>query len=155
MSTDEMTTDEMTTDEPSTQRLLPITDDLDTGGLFAAARDHRLAIRVCDRCDAVLHVPTAYCHTCGSWEGHWQTVAGTGSLYTWTVVRHQVHPAFPVPYAVVLVDLDDRPGTRLIGQVPGEPALHAGMPMEVWFEAIGDDVELPQWRPSGGPPTDR
>ena len=103
---------------------------------------------MCDGCDAVLHVPVAYCHRCGSWETRWEPVAGTtGVLYSWTVVSHQVHPAFPVPYTLVLVELDDHPEARMVGQLPGRPELAIGQAMEVWFEHVSDDVVLPQWRP--------
>jgi len=129
-------------------RLIPVDDDLDTGGFFEAARRGELVIRMCNGCDAVLHVPTAYCHSCGSWDGRWQAVAGGGSLYSWTTVAHQVHPAYPVPYTVVLVELDDAPAARLVGLLPGAPELAVGQPMEVWFETVDDGVVLPQWRPA-------
>jgi uncharacterized OB-fold protein len=128
------------------QRVLPVVDDLDTAGFFEAARRHELAIRVCEGCGAVLHVPRAYCHTCGSWVGRWQVVDGRGRVYSWTTVEHQVHPAYPVPYTVVLVQLDDVPA-RLLGYLPGSPELVDGQPMEVWFEEL-DGVVLPQWRPA-------
>jgi uncharacterized OB-fold protein len=70
------------------------------------------------------------------------------------VVAHQVHPAYPVPYTVVLVDLDALPGTRLVGHLPGEHDLAVGMPLEVWFDELGEiggrRVVVPQWRPVGG-----
>jgi len=126
-------------------RPLPVDDDVDTGGFFEAARRHELAIRICDGCGAVLHMPRAYCHTCGSWAGHWQPVAGRGRVYSWTTVEHQVHPAFPVPYTIVLIQLDDV-RARLVGHLPGAPELVEGQPMEVWFETLDDGVVLPQWR---------
>jgi uncharacterized OB-fold protein len=129
----------------STARLLPAEDDRDTAGFFEAARRHELVVRVCDGCGAVLHVPRAYCHTCGSWEGHWQPVSGRGRLYSWTTAEHQVHPAYPVPYTITLVQLDDVPA-RLIGYLPGAPELTEGQPMEVWFEDLDDGVVLPQWK---------
>ena len=129
-------------------RLLPVVDDLDTGGFFEAARRHELAIRRCNGCDAVLHMPRMYCYTCGSWEGRWAPVTGTGTVYSWTVVEHQVHPAFPVPHTVVLVALDEVPA-RLVGYLPGAPELTAGDPVEVWFDDLGDGVVLPQWRLTG------
>jgi len=129
-------------------RLVPVADDVDTGGHFAAARNQQIAIRRCNGCDAVLHVPVAYCRTCGSWEGRWEAVEGRATLYSWTVVEHQVHPAYPVPYTVVVVDLDDLPGTHLLGRLDGAPDLRAGQPMEAWFEDLTDDVVLPQWRPA-------
>jgi uncharacterized protein len=128
------------------ERLLPVVDDHDTAGFFEAARRHELAIRMCNGCDAVVHMPMAYCNRCGSWDGRWQQVAGTGTVYSWTTAAHQVHPAYPVPYTVVLVALDDHPQARLVGHLPGAPELRAGQPMEVWFEHVGD-VVLPQWRP--------
>ena len=126
-------------------RPIPVDDDIDTGGFFEAARRSELVVRVCDGCGAVLHMPRAYCRTCGSWEGRWQPVAGRGRVYSWTVVEHQVHPAFPTPYTVVLVQLDDAPA-RLVGHLPGSPELVEGQPMEVWFETLDDGVVVPQWK---------
>ena len=133
-------------------RLIPVDDDLDTGGFFDAARRGELAPRMCNSCDAVLHVPRMYCRHCGSWDGRWQSVDGAATLHSWTVVTHQVHPAYPVPYTVLLVDLDAFPGTRFVSQLPGSPELIAGMAMDVWFDEIGEvdgrSVVVPQWRPA-------
>jgi hypothetical protein len=57
-----------------------------------------------------------------------------------------VHPAFPVPYTVVVVKLDDY-DINLMGSMPGIPGLRVGQPMEVWYEDAGGDVVLPNWRP--------
>jgi uncharacterized OB-fold protein len=126
--------------------LLPVVDDRDTGGFFEAARRGVLAVRRCSGCDAVLHMPRAYCKRCGSWEGRWDEVAGTGRVYAWTVVEHQVHPSYPVPYTVILVELDDDSSVRFVGHLDGDVALEPGQPDEVWFEDIGDGDKLPQWR---------
>jgi uncharacterized OB-fold protein len=71
-------------------------------------------------------------------------------LHSWTVVRHQVHPAYPVPYTIVLVDLCDVPGTRLVGRIDGAAELRAGAAMAVWFEEMGEidgrRVVVPNWR---------
>ena len=132
----------------ATARPVPRTADRDTGGFWAAAADGRLVIRVCSSCGAVLHMPRAYCHLCRTWSEEWVEVSGRGRLFTWTTVEHQVHPAFPVPYTVVLVDLEDRPGTRLVGYLEGAPDLVPNQSMEVWFERLDGDVALPQWRPA-------
>jgi uncharacterized protein len=126
-------------------QLLPVDDDLDTGPFFAAARRGELVIQRCNGCDAVLHMPRAYCRECGSWDTRWQPVSGRASLYSWTVVAHQVHPAYPAPYTVVLVKLDDC-GANLVGSLPGTPELQIGQPMQVWFEDVG--VVRPNWRPA-------
>jgi uncharacterized OB-fold protein len=132
--------------EPVTSPLEPVTDDVDTGPFFAAARQHRLVILHCAGCHAVLHMPRAYCHRCGSWDTHWDDMSGRAALYTWTAVTHQVHPAFPVPYTVVVVKLDDA-DVNLMGSLPGLPELRIGQAMEVWYQTVGDAV-VPNWRPA-------
>jgi uncharacterized OB-fold protein len=77
----------------------------------------------------------------------WRKVSGTGRLYSWIVVERQLHPSFPVPYTVVLVELDDAPGTRLVGNMAGMPKLEAGMRMQVRFDRLPDGTVLPQWDP--------
>lgn len=127
-------------------RLHPAEWDRDTGPFFAAARQHRLVYRRCNACGRGNHVPMASCRFCGSTDTEWREARGTGTLFSWTTVTHQVHPAWPVPYSVVVVSLDEAPDVRLTGSMPGAPALAAGEPMQVWFEEIGDGRVLPNWR---------
>lgn len=89
---------------------LPVVDDVDTGGHWEALACHELAIRACATCGQVLHVPKAYCHACGGWSTEWRVVAPRGTLYSWTTVFRQIHPAFPAPYTIVLVEVTDLPG---------------------------------------------
>ncbi|MGE0308960.1 MAG: Zn-ribbon domain-containing OB-fold protein, partial [Acidimicrobiia bacterium] len=98
---------------------VPAADDPDTGGFFAAAQRHELALCYCSACDSVLHLPKAYCHHCGSWDVAWRAVRPAGTLHSFTIVEHQVHPAFPVPHTLVLVSIDDEPAARLVGHIPG------------------------------------
>ncbi len=122
---------------------------VDTGGFFEAAARGELAhpdVQRLRRRAARAASPTATAAAAGTAAG--RPSPAPARLYSWTVVAHQVHPAFPVPYTVVLVELDDHPEARLVGQLPGRPELVAGQPMEVWFEPLSDDVVLPQWRPA-------
>jgi hypothetical protein len=77
----------------------------------------------------------------------WRQVSGVGRLYSWTIVEHQVHPAYATPYTVVLVSLVEHPEVRLLGSLPGRARLALDQPMEVWFQDLSDGVTLPQWRP--------
>ncbi len=127
-------------------KLIPFTQDHDTGGFFAAAREGRLATRVCTACGHGTFPPTKHCPECGSWDTEWKTLDGTGTLYTWTTITHQLHPYYPTPYTVVVVEPDDCPSVHLVGMIEGAPDLRAGMKMQAWFETIAEDVVLPQWR---------
>jgi uncharacterized OB-fold protein len=91
-------------------------------------------------------MPSQYCGRCGSQDTRWRESAGTGTLFSWTTVTHQVHPAYPAPYTIVVVSLDDAPEVRFIGSIRGAPALIAGQPMRVEFDANSRLHGLPQWR---------
>jgi uncharacterized OB-fold protein len=128
-------------------RPVPNTTDPDTGGHFRAAREGELAVRACTHCGQVLHLPKAYCHGCGSWETAWRSVRPAGTLWSYTTTHRQLRAGFDAPYTVVVVDLDEVPGTRLIGHLPGAPELTIGMPMRATFERLDDEVSLPRWEP--------
>ena len=127
---------------------LPLTDDLDTSGFWKAATEGKISIRTCAVCEAVLHLPKLYCHNCQSWKTYWRDVRPTGTLYSWTVTVQQLHPAFPTPYTVMLVELDDAKDARLIGYLEGTPELKIGMPMRANFIDAEPGVTLVQWKPS-------
>jgi uncharacterized OB-fold protein len=80
----------------------------------------------------------------------WVQMRGTGRIYSWIVVHPPVLPAFAgeAPYAVVLVQLDDDPVLRLVGQVVDIPhdQLAAGIEVEVVFDDVTDEITLPKWR---------
>ena len=131
--------------ESATNRIRPVVDDYETSGFFRAAARGALGILFCAHCNEVLHLPVPYCSKCGSSESSWRDVSPTGAAYTWTVVEHQVHPAYPTPYTVVLVELDCLPGVRLVGSMPGRANLAVGTRMIASFVDIGDGVSIPEW----------
>jgi uncharacterized OB-fold protein len=121
--------------------------DPDTAGFFEGLRARELRVCRCAACDRVIHLPRQHCAACGSWRVTWRAVRPAGSLFSWTVVEHQVHPAFEVPHTVVLVELDDEPTVRLAGRLPGRVALRIGQAMAARFDDIEDDTTLLQWDP--------
>ena len=127
------------------QPMLPVTFDRDTGRFFAAAHEGKLVYRACNACGHGLAVPTQFCGACGSEDTGWRESRGTGTLFTWTTVAHSVHPAYPAPYTIVVVALDDAPSVRLVGSLPGAPGLRAGQAMRVVFQRMTDDITVPQW----------
>lgn len=125
---------------------LPNTQDRETRAFFEAAGQGRLVYRACNSCNRGLHPPSAHCPRCGSSDTAWREAAGVGKVHTWTVVTHAIHPAFPAPYTLVVVALDDAPEVRLMGRLDGAVGVNAGTPMRVWFEPIEGGGALPQWR---------
>lgn len=131
--------------------IVPTRNDPDSTGFFEAATRGELVVRFCRSCAEVIHLPRAYCHACGNWDTEFRPVEGRGRLYSWTVVRHADHPAFPVPYTVVLVELEAYPSVRFAGRLPGAPMLETGMAMRVHFDPVdGTADRLPNWAPDEG-----
>ena len=133
--------------------LRPVTDDPETGGFFAAARERRLVLQTCRHCGHQQQPPRPRCRSCHGDNLGWETLPNVGTVHTWTVVEHQINPHFPVPYTVVLIDVEPsagQPPVRFLGHLDGRPALEVGAPMRVVFVDLEDNITIPNWEPAGG-----
>lgn len=132
-------------------RLAPVVVDPASRGFFEAAAQGRLAVLTCDECGQCTHLPRPRCVHCGGAQLVWRDVPRTGRARSWTVVEHQVHPAFPVPYTVVLIEIEDHSDVRMIGYLPGRVAVTEATVLHADFEDLGPDIEgnqtvLPRWQ---------
>ena len=120
-----------------------------TKEFYEWCRKRELRLQRCLDCGAWRHVPRAMCAACQSLEWEWARASGRGTLFTWCVVFDPPSQLFAadVPYAGVVVQLDE--GPRLVTWISGvEPmALEAGMRLEVWFDDVTPEVTLPKFRP--------
>jgi len=126
--------------------------DRDTGPFWGAQQHHELHLQRCSGCAAFRFPVTPLCPECRSFDFEWAPCSGRGKVYSYTVVHHQTHPAFPVPYTIVLVELEE--GQRLIGQLRGSSdGLAIGAPVGVEWEDAPNQP-LPVWVIEGdSPPT--
>jgi uncharacterized OB-fold protein len=117
---------------------------------FEAARRQQLVVQRCRGCGTLRFPARDRCSACLAREADWVPVSGRGSVFSFAVMHQVYHPGFAaeVPYAVVLVALDE--GPRMISNVVGCPAnaIRVGMPLEVVFEPVSPDVTLPKFRPA-------
>jgi uncharacterized protein len=132
------------------ERPLPVRDQLNRV-YWDGAQHERLVLQRCTRCRTYVHPPRAACPACRNEELEPSEVSGKGRVYSWSVMYSGGNPGFDekLPYTVLVVELDEQPGLRTIGNLfDGLPSdLTIGMPLEVCFEKINDEVTLPQWRP--------
>lgn len=153
-------------------RPLPLPDEA-TRGFWEACRRHELVMQRCVGCARARFPPRPMCPDCQSMESEWVPVSGRGRIYSFVIAHPPVLPAFQgsVPLPIVLVELEEDPSLRVIGNVvedrgglgarggledraprDGEGAassiegLAIGAPVEVVFEDVAEDVSLPQWR---------
>jgi uncharacterized protein len=133
------------------QRPLPVLDHLSTP-FWEGCRAHQLRLQRCAQCSRTQFPPGPVCRHCRSSKLQWITGSGNATVYSWIVVRHPIPAeiyAPEVPYVVALVDLAEgvRMPTNIVGCAPED--VTAGMPVEVVFRDLTEQVSLPQFRPAG------
>lgn len=129
---------------------LPTTTWEEAKEYWEGCRNHRLRIQKCKDCGSYRWYPRLMCHRCNSMDVEWVKVSGKGTVYSWTVVEHPTGAIWvdEVPYIVVIVELDE--GVRMVSNMvdcrPDE--LRVGMPVEVVFDDVTEQVTLPKFRPA-------
>ncbi len=106
--------------------------DRDTAEFWAAQDRRQLKFQRCTDCGTVRYLVGPMCPECRSFDFEWIASSGRGVIYSYTVVRHQTHPAFPAPYTVLLVELEE--GPRLIAQLREGTACAIGARVHVEWE---------------------
>jgi uncharacterized OB-fold protein/acyl dehydratase len=107
-----------------------------------------LLIQKCSSCGQLRHPPRPMCPNCQSLE--WETVqsSGKGEVFSFIIPHYPQVPFFEYPYVVAVIALEE--GTRLISNVvdidPGDVTI--GMPVEVKFVAVDDELTLPLFAPT-------
>jgi hypothetical protein len=134
--------------DPKGQILVPLPE---TKPYWTAARRHELTLPFCRACSAFHFYPRAACPHCLSGDLEWRRVSGRGRLHTFTIV-YRGPKDFPLgtPYVLAMVELDEGPRlmTNLVGVKPDPAAVRIGMPVEVEFMDVHDEIALPHFRPT-------
>lgn len=140
------------------ERPLPRPDDA-TEPYWQGCREHELRMQCCTPCARLRFPPRPMCPRCQSFESGWVRVSGRGTVYSWVVCHPPLLPAFEpkAPLLILLVELEEGENLRVVGNWMDERedadarasghGIEIGMPVEVAFERVSDDVTLPQWRP--------
>jgi uncharacterized OB-fold protein len=112
-----------------------------------ACADHRLLFQRCEVCKEAQFDPADRCRACLSTELDWEESAGRGEVTSWTVVWRPVVPSYAVPYAPVVVRLDE--GFHLVTGVVGCDHLEVrtGLRVVVAFHADDAGFVLPYVEP--------
>ncbi len=107
-------------DAPPSRPRPAISDD--TRFFWEGLERGELLIQRCAACGVLRHPPRPACPRCRRFEWDTLRAAGRGSVHSYVVPHHPRLPAFPEPYVVALVDLEE--GTRLLFR-PARPAEEA------------------------------
>lgn len=116
----------------------------ETAPFWRAGEQGVLLIKRCLDCARFHHPPAPLCPHCLSDQVDFAALSGRARIVTYTVNHHQWHSAFPPPYVLAIVELEEAPDVRLTTRLcHAEIARVAiGMRVRVRFERVG-----PAWLP--------
>src|SRR5204863_6120151 len=130
-------------------RPIPVPNEW-TKPFWDAAKRGVLESQRCQSCGHFQHPPYATCTQCVSTDLRFEPVRGLGTIYAYTIMYHTGDKRFAaaVPYASIIVELDDAPGALMAGNLLEAEYTEAkvGKRVEVIFEKLNDDITLPQFR---------
>lgn len=130
----------------------PHADDA-TRPFWDAALEGRLVAPRCTACGTFRLPPSPLCFACRHREVEWVELPGTGTVYTFTVVRHPLAPhlADVVPYVAAVVELDGATGAgsrMLVNVVDCDPdEIAVGDRVRVRWDRVSDSLALPRFAP--------
>ena len=120
----------------------------DNSFFFTGAANGQLLVRRCTTCGRFQTPPLPMCPACNGLTWQAEPMSGRGSVYTFTITHHPKFPGFPSPYVVALIELEE--GPRIVSNlIDIDPAqVEIGLPVEVTFVAVDDELTLPLFRPA-------
>ena len=124
-------------------RPLPKFPEPDSEPFWRATKEHRLLFRVDPATGEAVPIPRRGLDP----SPQWRESQGTGTVYSFTVVRQHGLPYFRnrVPYVVAFVDLDE--GFRMLSEILAEPkTVRIGQRVHVVWEDH-DDLSVPCFQP--------
>jgi uncharacterized OB-fold protein len=97
----------------------------------------RFELARCTACGTWEHPPQERCRLCAG-DMRYEPVSGSGTVFSFIVVRRQFVPGHVPPEVVAFVELDEQPGLRLSALVDADPAdVHIGDRVEVRIDPMG------------------
>jgi uncharacterized OB-fold protein len=136
--------------------LLPKPDEW-SGPFWEGCAVEELRVQVCGSCGRRRMPPRPMCPWCRSLEQRWEVTSGRGTVWSFVVTHPPLLPAYAAeaPYNVVVVELEEDPSIRFVGNVvtgPGgslgavDPAtIVIGAAVEVCFAPELEGIRMPRW----------
>jgi uncharacterized OB-fold protein len=125
-------------------KVIPQPDDLNLELFRAIASTGEMHVQQCAACGAYAHPPRYYCGRCFSPRHRMRAVSGAGTVYSHTLSYYTTEPAWKddVPYATVVVELDE--GPRIVGAArhPDPAAIRIGQRVRVVPEPRTDEFSF-------------
>ena len=123
--------------------------DRDSKPYWAALAEGRLDIQQCLDCGRWTWPPQPICSKCQSENLTWRTPSGTGKVHSWVVPHRAFYPSLTglVPFALVLVALDEEADALIPGRLVSDAEVHQGMRVRAVPRRVADEIGEILWEP--------
>lgn len=105
-----------------------------------------MALPFCSDCERAVYPPAPCCPRCFHFDLPWKKLTGRGRIVSWTRFHRTYLPAYPAPYNVIAVALEE--GVVVISNLVGdEPPSHEwiGLEVNIVYQQISSDRILPRF----------
>jgi uncharacterized OB-fold protein len=134
----------------SYRKPLPRPDPI-TAPFWESVKAHAMKLQRCHDTGKFFFYPRGLSPFTLSSNLSWEPVSGRGTVHAFTIVYQNRDPAFAddVPYVVAIIELEEGPRlmSNLVDVEPNPQSVRIGMPVEVVYDDVTDDVTLPKFRP--------
>jgi uncharacterized OB-fold protein len=119
----------------------PVTPE--TQPFWEAAAAGRLLVKRCTACGQPHHYPRSICPFCGSDTTDWQQASGSGTIYSYSIMRR-----VPIPYAIAYVTLEE--GVTMMTSIVDcdLDAIRIGQKVTVVFRPTEGGPPVPMFAPA-------
>lgn len=123
--------------------------DRDSAFFWDGLQAGELRTLACNRCSYLIHPPVAGCPRCSGTDLGRRKLAGTGTVYSYTVVNREFAPGVKPPFIVAIVQLDEQDDLRMMSNLVDVRIgdVHIGQRVRVVFQAINADTTLAFFTP--------
>lgn len=126
--------------------------DGSTQPYWDSLKAHKLRIQKCNDTGKYFFYPRGMSPFTLSDNVSWEPVSGKGVVHAFTIIHQNRAAGFvdELPYVVAMVELDEgaRMMTNIIDVDPDPEHIKIGMPVELVYDDITDEVTLPKFRPA-------
>lgn len=118
-----------------------------TQSFWDAAKQGKLLVQHCRACGKKFFRPEIACTHCRARNWEWVESSGKGALYSFSVMHRAPSPAFKAPFIFAAIEMEEgwTMFSNLVGIDMDQAAI--GMPVEVCFHAVSDQLTVPLFRP--------
>lgn len=128
---------------PPTPPPVPLLDD---APFWESVRNGAMTLQRCSECEEWRYPAAPMCGACSSTEFQWAPVSGNATIVSWVVFHRTYLPAYPAPYNVIAVRLDE--GPIVISNLEGDEPEGSWIDRRVTlcYATMPDSAVLPRFR---------